>query len=141
MSLGSTNGTSRRFLCTLPAREPVVLRLLAAPHRDPAPRIGAAIGGAIGLTVFWFVIGLFLLFIPIIGMVVGGFMVVTTPIVPFASFQQLMRDYVITCVSCGRRVRVSGMDDSGRGALCQCGAQYRHARLSEWPVEEVNSNV
>ncbi len=139
---GAQPGNSpRRFVVSYADRPRTVLRLPANRYRDPARRIGAATGGALGLTLFWFVIGLFLLLIPIIGMVVGGFMIVSTPIVPLIFFHQLMRDYVITCVSCGRRVRVSGMDDTGKGALCECGARYRHARLTEWPVEEVNSNV
>ncbi len=63
------------------------------------------------------------------------------PLMPFIFARQLLRDYVIACVSCTRRVRVSGFDQSGQGALCQCGARYRHARLTEWPIEERNSNV
>lgn len=125
----------------LPDGARAVLRLPAERYRDPTRRITTAIAGALGLTLLWIVIALFALVIPIIGMVIGGFMIAGALIVPFIFMYQLMRDYVITCVACGRRVRVSGMDDTGRGALCQCGARYRHARLTEWPVEEVNSNV
>lgn len=136
-----SNNAARRFVCSLPDGTTTVLRLPAERYRDPARRIGAAIMGSLGLTFFWLVIGLVLLLIPIIGMVIGGFMIVATPIAPFVFFHQLMRDYVVACVSCNRRVRVSGMDHTGQGALCQCGARYRHAKLTEWPIEEVNSNV
>jgi len=74
-------------------------------------------------------------------MVTSGFMLLGTPIVPFIFAHQLLRDYVIACASCSRHVRVSGLDHSGGGALCQCGARYQHARITEWPIEERHSNV
>lgn len=132
---------TRRFACCLPDGSRAVLRLPGERYRDPARRVGAAIGGAIGLTVLWLVAALFMLFIPIIGMAIGGFMLLGAPLVPFIFAHQILRDYVIACVSCGRRVRVSGLDHGGGGALCQCGARYRHAKLTEWPIEERHSNV
>jgi hypothetical protein len=138
---GAAPTEMRRFVCFLPDGSHAVLRLPAERYRDPARRVGAAIGGAIGLTAFWLVLALFMLFIPIIGMAIGGFMLFGAPLMPFIFARQLLRDYVIACVSCTRRVRVSGFDQSGQGALCQCGARYRHARLTEWPIEERNSNV
>jgi len=131
----------RRFVCWLPDGSQAVLRLPAERYRDPAPRYGAAIAGALGLTVFWLAIAVFMLFIPIIGMAISAFMLLGAPIVPFIFAYQLLRDYVIGCVSCSRRVRVSGFDDGRNAALCQCGARYRHATLTEWPIEERNSNV
>lgn len=131
----------RRFVCFLPDGSHAVLRLPAERYRDPARRFGAAIAGAIGLTGFWLVIALFMLFIPLIGMVISGVMLVGAPIVPFLFAHQLMRDYVIACVSCGQHVRVSGFDHGGNGALCQCGARYRHAKVTEWPIEERHANV
>jgi hypothetical protein len=118
-----------------------VLRLPVERYRDPARRFGAAIAGAIALTASWLVGALFMLFIPIIGMVISGFMLLGAPLVPFIFAYQLLRDYVVACVSCNRRVRVSGLDHGGQGALCQCGARYRHAKLTEWPRDERNSNV
>lgn len=132
---------TRRFMCSLADGSHAVLRLPTERYRDSARGVGAAIGGAIGFTGFWLVIALFMLFIPIIGMAISGFMLLGTPLVPFIFAHQLMRDYVIACVSCSRRVRVSGLDHGGSGALCQCGSRYRHAKLTEWQIEERNSNV
>lgn len=137
----TTSSETRRFVCWLADGSHGVLRLPVERYRDPARRVGAAIGGAIGFTAFWLVAALFMLFIPIIGMAIGGLMLLGAPLVPFIFAHQLMRDYVIACVSCSRRVRVSGLDHGGSGALCQCGARYRHAKLTEWPIEERNSNV
>ena len=137
----TTPTETRRFVCWLPDGSHAVLRLPAERYRDPARRLSAAIGGALGLTVFWLAIALFVLFIPIIGMVISGFMLLGAPIVPFIFAYQLMHDYVIGCVSCSRRVRVSGLDHGSTGALCQCGARYRHATITEWPTDERNSNV
>lgn len=137
----TTPAETRRFACCLADGSHAVLRLPVERYRDPARRVGAAIGGAIGFTAFWLVMALFMLFIPIIGMAIGGLMLLGVPLVPFIFAHQLRRDYVIACVSCTRRVRVSGLDHGGNGALCQCGARYRHAKLTEWPIEERNSNV
>src|SRR5690242_10585152 len=59
---------TRRFVCWLPDGSHAVLRLPAERYRDPARRLSAAVGGALGLTVFWLAIALFVLFVPIIGM-------------------------------------------------------------------------
>lgn len=137
----TTPAETRRFACALADGSHAVLRLPVERYRDPARRMGAALGGAIGFTAFWLVLALFMLFIPIIGMAIGGLMLLGAPLVPFIFAHQLMRDYVVACVSCSRRVRVSGLDHGGSGALCQCGSRYRHAKLTEWPIEERNSNV
>src|SRR5690349_7905509 len=91
----TTSAETRRFVCWLPDGSRAVLRLPAERYRDPARRLGAAIGGAIGFTVFWLVLALLILFIPIIGMAITGLMLLGAPLVPFISAHHLLRDYVI----------------------------------------------